>query len=123
SPREWHLVAADGDYKIDLRLDADTPMMLNGDAGFSRKSSGEGAASYYYSMPRMAARGQLTRGGQALEVQGNVWLDREWGSGSLSGDQQGWDWFALQLDDGSALMFYALRMRDSKRDPHSAGTW
>jgi predicted secreted hydrolase len=52
-----------------------------------------------------------------------VWLDREWGSGSLGADQQGWDWFALQLDDGSALMFYALRKRPGERDPHSAGTW
>ena len=35
----------------------------------------------------------------------------------------GWDWFALQLNDGAALMFYALRDRDGARDPHSAGTW
>jgi predicted secreted hydrolase len=71
----------------------------------------------------MSAHGRLTRNGKPLGVKGTVWLDREWGSGSLSGDQQGWDWFALQLEDGSALMFYALRNRDSKRDPHSAGTW
>jgi predicted secreted hydrolase len=56
-------------------------------------------------------------------VQGTVWLDREWCSGALGADQQGWDWFALQLDDGSALMFYALRTLAAKRDPHSAGTW
>jgi predicted secreted hydrolase len=123
SPSTWRLVAADGGYTLDLLIDSDSPMMLNGDAGFSRKSGAEGAASYYYSMPRMSARGKLSRGGQTLDVQGEVWLDREWGSGSLSGDQQGWDWFALQLEDGSALMFYALRTRDSKRDPHSAGTW
>jgi len=35
----------------------------------------------------------------------------------------GWDWFALQLNDGTALMFYALRDRDDTRDQHSAGTW
>jgi predicted secreted hydrolase len=123
SPSTWRLVAADGAYRLDLQIDHTSPMMLNGDAGFSRKSGAEGAASYYYSIPRMSARGQLTREGRTFDVQGNVWLDREWGSGSLSSDQQGWDWFALQLDDGSALMFYALRTRDSKRDPHSAGTW
>jgi predicted secreted hydrolase len=37
--------------------------------------------------------------------------------------QHGWDWFAFQLGDGSALMFYSLRNRDGTRDPHSAGTW
>ena len=41
----------------------------------------------------------------------------------MSKDQQGWDWFALQLSDGSDLMFYDLRRRDGTRDAHSAGTW
>ncbi len=54
---------------------------------------------------------------------GTAWLDREWGSGALAPDQQGWDWFALELDDGSALMFYMLRKRDGSRDAYSAGTW
>jgi predicted secreted hydrolase len=58
-----------------------------------------------------------------IAVSGSAWLDREWGSGSLGSDEAGWDWFALQLDDGSALMFYALRNNDGSREPHSAGTW
>jgi predicted secreted hydrolase len=97
--------------------------VLNGDAGLSRKADAPGAASYYYSMPRLAVLGRVERGGKPLDVQGLAWLDREWGSGSLGSDQQGWDWFALQLDDGSTLMFYALRKRDGQRDTHSAGTW
>jgi predicted secreted hydrolase len=121
--KAWRLVAADQGYALDLEIDPVAPMMLNGDAGFSRKSDAEGAASYYYSIPRMKAHGTLTRNGKPRTVQGAVWLDREWGSGSLGPDQQGWDWFALQLDDGSALMFYALRTRSGQRDPHSAGTW
>ena len=121
--KAWRLVAADKGYALDLEIDPAAPLMLNGDAGFSRKSDGEGAASYYYSMPRMKARGKLIRDGKSSDVQGTVWLDREWGSGALGSDQQGWDWFALQLDDGSALMFYALRTRSGQRDPHSAGTW
>jgi predicted secreted hydrolase len=59
----------------------------------------------------------------ALPVSGLAWLDREWGSGALGPTQQGWDWFALDLSDGSALMFYALRDRDGQRDAHSAGTF
>jgi predicted secreted hydrolase len=58
-----------------------------------------------------------------MPVSGPAWLDREWGSGGLASDQEGWDWFALQLEDGSALMFYALRKRGGARDPFSAGTW
>ena len=41
----------------------------------------------------------------------------------MGAQQVGWDWFALQLNDGTALMFYALRDRGDTRDQHSAGTW
>ena len=95
---------------------SDQTPVLNGDAGLSRKADAPGAASYYYSMPRLQATGQLSRDGTSVPVSGLAWLDREWGSGSLGAHQQGWDWFALDLDDGSSLMFYALRDRDGRRD-------
>jgi predicted secreted hydrolase len=60
---------------------------------------------------------------EPLALRGEAWLDREWGSGGLGPQQAGWDWFALQLDDGNSLMFYALRDRDGRRDVHSAGSW
>ena len=119
----WQLTAADAHYALDLQLRTITPPVLNGVAGLSRKSDEPGAASYYYSMPRLAVLGRLQRDGKPLDVDGLAWLDREWGSGGLGPNQQGWDWFALQLDDGSTLMFYALRTRDGGRDRHSAGTW
>jgi predicted secreted hydrolase len=56
-------------------------------------------------------------------VSGLSWLDREWSSSALASDQLGWDWFALQLSDGSELMFYNLRKLDGSQDEHSAGTW
>ena len=120
-PLSWQLQAADGDYRLQLDLRSLESPVLNGEAGLSRKAPG--AASYYYSMPHLRASGTLTRAGAALSVSGSAWLDREWGSGSLGADQQGWDWFALNLDDGSAVMFYALRDRDGRRDTHSAGTF
>jgi predicted secreted hydrolase len=119
----WQLQAADGDYQLRLDLRSTQPPVLNGDAGLSRKADAPGAASYYYSMPRLQAAGSVSRAGISLPVSGVVWLDREWGSGSLGVEQQGWDWFALDLDDGSTLMFYALRDRDGRRDVHSAGTF
>jgi predicted secreted hydrolase len=119
----WQLQAADGDYQLRLDLRSAQPPVLNGDAGLSRKADAPGAASYYYSMPRLQAAGSIRRHGVSVPVSGVAWLDREWGSGSLGVEQQGWDWFALDLDDGSTLMFYALRDRDGRRDPHSAGTF
>lgn len=123
SPGTWRLRAAGQGYALELELAAGGAPVLNGERGFSRKSDEPGAASYYYSLPRVAVHGRLVREGQALPVQGLAWFDREWGSGALGPQQVGWDWFALQLDDGSALMFYALRDRDGTRDAHSAGTW
>jgi predicted secreted hydrolase len=59
---------------------------------------------------------------ETFSVEGNSWLDREWGTSSLERGQAGWDWFALQLSDGRDLMFYRLRREDGETDPFSAGT-
>jgi predicted secreted hydrolase len=119
----WRLHAVESGYELTLDGQVLQPPVLNGDRGFSRKSSDPGSASYYYSIPRVSVRGRLVRDGKPLEVEGLAWVDREWGSGALGHDEQGWDWFALQLRDGSSLMFYSLRGHDGRRDPHSAGTW
>ena len=116
------LRAEDGGYAIDLRLAQGKPLVLNGDAGFSRKSAGAGNASYYYSVPRLAVSGRLSTPDGAWQVEGAAWFDREWSSSALAPDQIGWDWFALQLSDGRDLMIYRLRTRDGSTDPHSAGT-
>ncbi|HEY4873090.1 MAG TPA: lipocalin-like domain-containing protein [Steroidobacteraceae bacterium] len=119
----WQIRAAAQGYALDVHMTADVPAVLNGDRGLSQKSSDPRDASYYYSIPRLAVHGELVRDGKALQVAGSAWLDREWGSGGLGADEAGWDWFALQLSDGSELMFYSLRRRDGRREPHSAGTW
>jgi predicted secreted hydrolase len=119
----WRLSASDGAYSLSLALEPAGAPVLNGEQGLSRKSAAPGAASYYFSIPRLTARGELRRDRQSLAVTGAAWLDREWGSGSLAENQEGWDWFGLQLDDGSALMFYSLRQIGGDQDPFSAGTW
>lgn len=118
----WRLVAADGAVAIDLWLLPVKPVVLNGEQGLSRKSAGAGQASYYYSLPRLAVSGELAVPGWRGPVQGLAWLDREWSTSALAADQLGWDWFALQLDDGSELMLYQLRRADGSPDSHSGGT-
>ena len=119
----WRLRAAQPGYELELALQPLTAPVLNGEAGLSRKSAEPGDATYYYSIPRLAVQGRLVRDGHPVTLQGLAWLDREWGSGALGAREVGWDWLALQLNDGATLMFYALRNRDGTRDPHSAGTW
>jgi len=110
-----------GPVSIRLTLEAQKPRVLQGDRGYSRKSATPGNASYYYSYTRLGVAGQLQIGEQMHTVSGSAWMDREWSSSSLDSDQQGWDWFALQLEDGRDLMFYRLRYASGQADPFSHG--
>ena len=116
------LRASQGDVGLDLALDRGKPPVLQGDRGLSRKSAEPGNASYYYSLPRLPARGTIRLGGTSHVVSGLAWMDREWSTSALGSDQVGWDWFALQLTDGRDLMLYRLRRRDGTVDPLSQGT-
>lgn len=118
----WRLeVPAEG-FALRLDLAPLVPVVLQGDRGLSRKSAAPGNASYYYSIPRLQVRGRITRGSESVAVTGLAWLDREWSSGALGPEQTGWDWFALQLEDGRDLMLYRLRRRDGSADPHGGGS-
>lgn len=115
------LHAREGAIALDLTLDAGKPAVLQGDQGLSQKSAEPGNASYYYSHTRMPTQGTVSVAGQSFTVSGASWLDREWSTSALGPDQSGWDWFALQLDDGRDLMFYRLRHRDGGMDSFSKG--
>ena len=116
------LRAAEQEAAVDLVLDTTRSIVPQGNRGFSRKGAAPGNASHYYSMTRLATRGTLRVDGVSIPVEGNSWLDREWGTSALEKGQAGWDWFALQLSDGRDLMFYRLRREGGGTDPFSAGT-
>jgi predicted secreted hydrolase len=123
SPENWRIDVGADSLALQLDLRAEKPIILNGVDGLSQKSDEVGNASYYYSIPRLSSSGRIRVGGEQFTVSGTSWLDREWSSSALADDQQGWDWFALQLSDGSDLMYYNLRKTDGSQDRHSAGTW
>ncbi len=118
----WQLVAHGDEAGIELTLVPQRAPLLQGEGGLSQKSAEPGNASWYYSVPRLKTTGVLRVGARRHEVSGLSWLDREWSTSALAADQAGWDWFALQLDDGSDLMYYNLRRLDGSRDPYSAGS-
>lgn len=119
----WQIAASDDRFAARLRLTGVKPIVLQGERGLSQKSAEPGNASFYYSIPRLDTVGTLRIDEREYGVSGQSWLDREWGSSALSRDQRGWDWFALQLSDGSELMFYTIRKNDGQPDAHSAGTF
>ena len=114
------LKASGADFSYALRLDADRPLVLQGNAGYSRKSE-RGQASYYYSQPFFKASGRISIGDKPVEVTGLAWMDREWSSQPLGPDQTGWDWFSLHLNSGEKLMLYRLRQQDGRND--LMGNW
>jgi predicted secreted hydrolase len=116
------LKARDDGLALALELTPLKPPALHGEEGFSRKSARSDAASFYYSLPRLATRGRLTLEGRELAVKGLSWMDHEFFTSALAPGLTGWDWFALQLDDGSDVMLYLLRHRDGAVDPASSGS-
>ncbi|HIJ82757.1 MAG: ABC transporter [Magnetococcales bacterium] len=117
-----HLAAGTDQIALDLKMISLKPVVLQGDAGLSRKSEEPGNASYYYSLPRLETSGSLTLHGQQFSVSGLSWFDREWSTSALGKHQEGWDWFALQLSDGWDLMFYSMREKKGGSSSSSAGT-
>lgn len=113
---------ADG-FGVELELEGGKPPVLNGREGLSRKGAEPGNASYYYSLTRMPTRGTLILDGREVPVEGASWMDREWSTSALAPSLAGWDWFALQLDDGHELMYYRLRRTDGTTAPWSGGSW
>jgi predicted secreted hydrolase len=103
-----------------LRLAADRPLVLQGDGGYSRKSS-RGQASYYFSQPYFAVTGSLTIDYKLVDVTGQAWMDREWSSQPLAPDQTGWDWFSLHLGEDEKLMLFRLRQTDGQ--DYASGNW
>ncbi len=114
------LKASGADFSYALRLDADRPLVLQGDAGFSKKSE-RGQASYYYSQPFFQAAGSIAIGDKPVHVTGLAWMDREWSSQPLASDQTGWDWFSLHLDSAEKLMLFRLRQSDGQH--YFSGNW
>ena len=114
------LTAGGNDFSYTLQLASERPMVLHGDAGYSRKSP-QGQASYYFSQPFFDVTGTLTLDGKPIAVTGRAWMDREWSSQPLAAHQKGWDWFSLHLAGGEKLMLFQLR--EEAQPGFRSGSW
>lgn len=111
------------DFSIDLEMVPEKPPVPHGDSGYSRKGDAATEASCYYSMTRLHAAGKISVGGREMVVSGNCWMDHEFSSASLNPEFAGWDWFSLQLSDGSEIMVYLMREKDGGFNCVSNGTY
>jgi len=101
--------AAGGSFGLALDLQSEKPAALHGENGWI--DFGPAGSSYYYSRTRMAISGSLMLDGATLAVTGTGWFAHQWGD-FISVGGGGWDWFAVELADGSDLTLSLVRAAD-----------
>jgi predicted secreted hydrolase len=108
-------------WTLDLR--PAKPLVRFGEDGTSRKGPDPAARSYYLSFTRLETDGVLVLDGERIAVTGSSWMDHEIASSQLDPSYTGWDWIAIQLDDGWEVKAYLLREADGSPAPYSRLIW
>ncbi|MBT4072589.1 MAG: hypothetical protein HOE75_02775 [Chloroflexi bacterium] len=106
--------AMSGDTNLSLTMTPTKPPVFHNEIGWLAGPTN--GWTYYYSRPRMAAQGSLQLDDRTLTVSGDVWMDHQWGEFFVLGNPAGWQWFGIQLDDGSELMVTQTRNVDGEID-------
>lgn len=96
-------------FGLDLLLRAQTAPVLHDRDGWI--DFGAAGGSYYYSRTRLSVQGAVIVGGRRLKVDGIAWFDHQWGDFIAVGGG-GWDWFAINLDDGTDITLSLVRDGD-----------
>lgn len=91
---------------LDLELTDPVGPLLQHENGYQEYPFG--GYTYYYSRPSMTASGELRLPEGVLQVSGSAWFDHQWGDLQMATDY-GWDWFAINLDDGREIMLFIVR--------------
>lgn len=100
------LQASMKDYAFTAQLqDKKKPILHNGNGLITYGLAG---FSYYYSRTRMELSGTLTDHGRTLQINGQAWMDHQWGD-FLTLAKSGWDWYSIQLEDNTEMMLYFIR--------------
>ena len=141
--RDWsltrHASSAPGGSRYEVRAQAEgfaleldcastQPVLLQGQAGLSRKGPDAAQASYYYSQPQLAVTGAITLAGRRMPVQplaapaNRAWMDHEWSEALMHPEAVGWDWIGMNLHDGAALTAFRLRRADGSA-LWAGGSW
>jgi predicted secreted hydrolase len=123
----WQARIPAGEFDLDLQLARSQAILLQGEAGFSRKGPDERQASHYYSEPQLAVSGTVhlhtdSPAQSTSPQQGRAWLDHEWSDEILHPQAVGWDWIGINLFDGSALTAFVLRRADGSA-LWAGGSW
>lgn len=115
-------------FALELDCASTQPVLLQGDAGLSRKGPEAAQASHYYSQPQLAVTGAITLAGRRMPLQAlpapdnRAWMDHEWSEALMHPEAVGWDWIGMNLHDGTALTAFRLRRADGSA-LWAGGSW
>ncbi len=114
-PFEYEIETNHSDMHIKGELKSlKPPMIVGGDGYVPIGSSGN---SWYYSLSRLQADAVLTYNGITERITGLGWMDHQWGEFFVSpvelyGVFETYEWFCVQLDNGTEIMISNIFDRD-----------
>ena len=98
----YHLESHGPEIGLNLALVSGKPPLLVCGNGLIRWTGGR---SYYYSLTRLRAKGQIELSGRMIDVEGIGMMDHQWMNYMGKG---GWDWFCVQLENETEIVFWHI---------------
>lgn len=114
-PFEYEIKTHHKRMNLDVTLSGiKKPLMIKGSGHTEVGSSGH---TWYYSLTRLDVSGTLDIDGVKEKIKGEAWMDHQWGPFivspvSIGNMFESYEWFCLQLNDGSDLMISNIFDRD-----------
>jgi predicted secreted hydrolase len=98
----YQLESYGGEVGLNLTLVSEKPPLLGCGRGLIEWTGG---SSYYYSLSRLKTKGEIKLANKTTKVEGVGFMDHQW-MNYLAED--GWDWFAVQLNNNCEMVFWHL---------------
>jgi predicted secreted hydrolase len=106
------LAAPDLSFAFDMESKKDP--LLVGENGLI--PMGKTGYSYYYSLTDADMKGTLVFENRTFTLKGKGWIDHQWGTWSYGRDFDSWEWFSIQLGDGTDIMIGKIMLADQTLD-------
>ncbi|MDH4128424.1 MAG: carotenoid 1,2-hydratase, partial [Spirochaetota bacterium] len=131
---DWSVKLTDGihylsaqmkNFEITLKLTPTKLPVIHGVNGISLKGKEKNNFSFYYSITRLNTEGKIKIKEKTYRCDGISWMDHEWmNNRSFYGSKTiaRWDWFSLQLNNNTEIMFYILRDKNQNIKSVSSGS-
>ena len=108
-----------GEYAVELEGVSTKPPVFHYETGYV--DLGIAGKTYYYSHTDVETTGAVSIDGVSHPATGVAWMDHQWGDFTTAGI--GWDWFSLNLDDGSDLKISVVWELDGGKHVETYGTY